>query len=184
MSLLFIFAVIPAVCEEIVYRGIIMASFEPCGVAPAIVGTSLLFAFGHMNLENLPLYFFSSVILCFVAYVSRSILSSIVLHLIYNISVISLGGYISGIAAHLESFSLLYIVMMFLLWVLVIVAIAEASRVYRIYAEKNLDSSYTPKKLSHANKLKASAAVYFSLPFLLAVMVFIAIIVLGMKEIS
>lgn len=182
--ILLIFAVIPAVCEELVFRGVIMSSFELCGTVPAVIGTSLLFAFAHMSLENLPLYFFASVVLCFVTYVSRSVWSAVIIHSLYNVFAICLSGYISGIAAHLESFSLLFIVMLFLLWIFVIVALAEGARVYGVYAEKNLDSSYTPNKLSHAGRLKASASVYFSLPFLLAVLIYISIIVFSMQDIA
>ncbi len=182
--ILLIFAVIPAVCEEIVFRGVIMSSFEPCGIAPAVIGTSLLFAAAHMSLEKAPVYFFASVVLCFATYVSRSLLSSIVLHSIYNISALTLSGYLSSVASHLESFSLLFIVMLFLLWIFVIVALTEGARVYRSYAEKNLDSGYTPQKLTPQNKLKANAAVYFSLPFLLAVLIYIAVIVFSMQDIA
>ncbi len=181
---LLIFAVVPAVCEELVFRGVIMSSFELCGTAPAIIGTSLLFAFAHMSLENLPLYFFSSLVLCFVTYISRSVWSAVIIHSLYNIATITLGGYISGVAAHLESFSLLFIVMLFLLWIFIIVALTECSRVYGAYAQKNFDSSYTPEKLSPAGRLKAGAAVYFSLPFLLAVMIYIAVIVFTMQKIA
>lgn len=181
---LLIFAIIPAVCEEIVFRGVIMSSFELCGTAPAVIGTSLLFAFAHMSLDNLPIYFFASVVLCFATYVSRSLLSAIVLHSVYNIGALTLGGYINGVAAHLESFSLLFIVMMFLLWIFILVALAEGERVYRSYAEKNADSSYTPKKLNAANRLRANAAVYLSMPFLLSVMVFIVTIVFSMQNIA
>ena len=182
--ILLVFAIIPAVCEEIVFRGVILNSFELCGTAPAIIGTSLLFAFAHMSLENLPLYFFASVVLCFATYISRSIWSAIIIHSLYNVLAIGLGGYISGVAAHLESFSLLFIVMLFLLWIFVIVALTESSRVYRTYAEKNYDSGYTPQKLSSAGRLKASASVYFSLPFLLAVLIYISIIVFSMQNIA
>ncbi len=181
---LLIFAIIPAVCEEIVFRGVIMSSFELCGIAPAIIGTSVLFAAAHMSLENLPVYFFASVVLCFTTYVSRSLLSAIVLHSLYNVAALTLSGYLNGIASHLESFSLLFIVMLFLLWIFVIVALTEGSRVYRSYSDKNLDSSYTPKKLSPQNRLSASASVYFSLPFLLAVIIYIAVIVFSMQDIA
>ncbi|MBE6679248.1 MAG: CPBP family intramembrane metalloprotease [Ruminococcaceae bacterium] len=181
---LLIFAVMPAICEEIVFRGVIMSSFEPCGVTTAIVGTSILFAAAHMSLENLPLYFFASVVLCAVTYVSRSLISAIVLHSIYNICVLTLSGYLSSVAAHLESFSLLFIVMLFLLWIFIIVALTEGERVYRSYAQRNLDSSYTPAKLSPQSKLKAKAAVYFSPAFLLAVLIYIAVIVFSMQDIA
>lgn len=178
--ILLIFAVIPAVCEEIVFRGVIMSSFETCGIDVAVIGTSVLFAAAHMSLEKLPVYLFSSIILCFVTYVSRSLLSAIVLHTVYNISALTLNSYLNGVAAHLESFSLLFIVMLFLLWIFILASLTEGSRVYRSYAEKNLDSSYTPQKLSPQNRLKARASVYFSLPFLLAVMIYIAVIAFSM----
>ena len=177
------FAIVPAICEEIVFRGVIMSSFEMCGIAPAVIGTSLLFAFAHMSIERFFVYFFSSVVLCFVAYVSRSIIASIVIHSVYNIAALTLGDYLNGVASHLESFSLLFIVMLFLLWIFVIVALTEISRVYRNYAEKGLESKYVPSKMTKAQKLRASASVYFSFPFLLAVMIYISIVVFSMQDV-
>lgn len=182
--ILLVFAVIPALCEEIVFRGVIMSSFEACGVAPAVIGTSILFAAAHMSLENFPVYFFASIVLCAATYVSRSLLSAIVLHSIYNTGALTLSGYLNSVASHLESFSLLFIVMLFLLWIFILVALTEGARVYSSYAEKNLDSSYTPQKLSPHNKLKANASVYLSLPFLLAVLIFIAVVVFSMQDIA
>lgn len=183
ISLLIVFAVVPAICEEIVFRGVIMSSFEGCGISPAVIGTSLLFAFAHMSIERFPVYFFSSVVLCFVVYVSRSIIAAIVIHSVYNIAALTMGDYLSGVASHLESFSLLFIVMLFLLWIFAVVALTEISRVYRSYAEKGLDSKYVPSKMTKAQKLRASASVYFSFPFLLAVMIYIAIVVFSMQEV-
>ncbi|MBQ5390344.1 MAG: CPBP family intramembrane metalloprotease [Clostridia bacterium] len=179
-----VFAVIPAVCEELIFRGVILSAFEPCGVAPAIIGTSLLFAFAHMSFEKLPIYFFASVILCFAAYTGRSLLASMLLHTLYNIVSLYLGEYLSGIAAHLESFSLLFVVMLFTLWIVTLIALAEGERVYRAYAERDLDSSYTPKKLTHAQRIKGSASVYFSIPFLLCTLIYIAVIVLSLQDIA
>lgn len=181
---LLIFAVIPAICEEIVFRGVIMSSFEVCGSAPAIIGTSVLFACAHMSFENFFVYFFASVVLCFTAYVSRSLLSAILLHTVYNISALTLSGYIGGVAAHLESFSLLFVVMLFLLWIFVLVALTEGERVYRYYSSKNFDSFYAPQKLTPSSRIKASVAVYFSLPFLLSILIFIAVIVFKLQNIA
>lgn len=177
-------AVIPAVCEEVLFRGVIMTSFEPCGISPAVIGSSLLFAFAHMSLEELVLYFFSGVVLAFSVYVSRSLLTAIVLHAIYNISTICFGNYLSGIAAHLESFSLLFILLLFGLWALVLIALTEGSRIYRIYAERALDSSYVPKRMSPAEKIKGNASVFLSVPFLLAALVYIAIVIFSMQDIA
>ncbi len=181
---LLVFAVLPAICEELVFRGGILSAFEPCGVTPAIVGTSLLFAFAHMRFENLPLYFFSSVVLCCIVYLSRSLFSAMVIHALYNVASLYLGEYLSGVAAHLESFSLLFIVMLFALWILVLITLSEGERVYRIYAERDLDSSYTPQHLTHAQRLKGGMAVCFSVPFLLCALIYIAVVIVSLQDIT
>ena len=71
-----------------------------------------------------------------------------------------------------------------LLLILLAVALTEGARVCRAYAQKGLDSSYTPQKLSGAQLIKGAAAVYLSLPFLLAIVIFIAVIVFSMQNIS
>ena len=177
-------AILPAALEEIIFRGVIMSSFEPCGVSPAIIGSSLLFAFAHMSFEKLPLYFFAGVILAFSAYVSRSIFVPIFLHAVYNIASLCLGDYLSGIAAHLESFSLLFILLVFTLWILVLIALSEGSRVYGVYAERELDSSYTPAKITRTERATGNVSVYFSVPFLLATLIFIAIVIFKMQDIA
>ncbi|MBR5539473.1 MAG: CPBP family intramembrane metalloprotease [Clostridia bacterium] len=175
-------ALVPAVCEEILFRGIIMSSFEECGVSPAIIGSSLLFAFAHMSFEELPVYFFAGVVLAFSAYVSRSVFTAIFLHAVYNVASLCFGDYLYAIAAHLESFSLLFIIMFFTLLILVLISLSEGERVYGIYARRALDSSYTPKKMTRIEKIKGNAAVYLSVPFLLATLIYIAVVVFSMQK--
>ena len=98
--------ILPAVCEEFLFRGVILCAFEACGTRTAIIGTSLLFAFAHLNFERLPLYFFCSVVLCFAVYVSRSLFASVLLHAVYNVASVYAGVYLSSVAANLESFAL------------------------------------------------------------------------------
>lgn len=182
--ILLIFALLPAILEELIFRGVILSSFEPCGTAPAIIGSALLFAFAHMSLEKLPIYFFAGLVLAFSVYASRSLITSMLLHAAYNIASIALGEYLSGIAAHLESFSLLFIVLLFALWILVLIALSEGSRVYGIYAERQLDSGYTPQKMSSAQRLKGRVSVYFSMPFLLCALIYIAVVILSLQDIA
>lgn len=175
-------AIVPAVCEEILFRGVIMSSFEECGISPAIIGSSLLFAFAHMSFEELPIYFFAGVVLAFSAYISRSVFTAIFLHAVYNVASLCLSDYLYAIAAHLESFSLLFIIMFFTLLILVLISLSEGERVYGIYARRALDSSYTPKKMTRMEKVKGNAAVYLSVPFLLATLIYIAVVVFSMQK--
>ena len=177
---LFVVCILPAVCEEFLFRGVILCAFEACGTRAAIIGTSLLFAFAHMNLLRLPLYFFCSVVLCFAVYVSRSLFASVLLHAIYNVASVYAGVYLSGVAAHLESFALLFIVMLLLFLICVIFTLSAASRTYRAYADAGLPSDYAPR-LRYADRLRAGASVYFSLPFLLCTLLFACVVILEMR---
>lgn len=178
---LFTLCVLPAVCEEFLFRGVLLCAFEACGTRAAIVGASLLFAAAHMSLEKFATYFFCSVILCFAVYVSRSLLAAVLLHAVYNIASVYSGAYLSGVAAHLDSFALLFIVLLLLLLVLTIFALSSASRVYRVYADENLPSDYAPQRQRGVAKLRAGASVYFSLPFLLCALIFAAVVILRMR---
>lgn len=179
-----VLAILPAILEELVFRGVILSSFEPCGTGPAIIGSALLFAFAHMSLEKLPIYFFAGVVLALAVYASRSLFSAILIHALYNLTGLLLGEYLSGVAAHLESFSLLFILLLFLLFALVLFSLSEGARVYSVYAEQALDSSYTPEKMSPAQRMKGRASVYFSMPFLLCVLIFIAVVVFTLQDIA
>lgn len=183
MLLLAVLAILPAVLEELIFRGVILSSFEPCGTAPAIIGSALLFAFAHMSPERLPIYFFAGVVLAFSVYASRSLLAGVLLHALYNIATLVTGEYLSGIAAHLESFSLLFIVLLFLLWILVLLALSEGARVYGVYAERGLDSRYTPQKMTPAERLRGNVSVYFSMPFLLCTLLYIAVVIFSLQDI-
>ena len=178
---LLVLTLTPAVCEEILFRGVVMPMFEPCGTAPAIIGTSLLFTFAHMQIEHFFEYFFSSVVLCFAVYVSRSLFSSILLHFLYNAASILLAGYVSGVAEHLESFALLFLVMLFAVWILTLFALSSAQRVFHVYAIRGADSSYTPQKMTRAERLRAAANVYFSIPFLLCALIYTAVVILTLR---
>lgn len=177
---LLVVCILPAVCEEFLFRGVILCAFEACGTRAAIIGTSLLFAFAHMNFERLPLYFFCSAVLCFAVYVSRSLFAAVLLHAVYNVASVYAGVYLSSVAAHLESFALLFIVMLLAFLICVIFTLSAASRTYRAYADAGLPSDYAPR-LHGAERFRAGAAVYFSLPFLLCTLLFAAVVILEMR---
>ena len=179
--LFFVVILLPAVCEEIVFRGILPAAFESCGVLPAMVGSSLLFAFAHMDLTRLLIYFAAGMLFCAMTYVSRSLFPSILMHILYNAAMVYLAGYVRGIAVHLESFALLLIALSVLIGLLSMLALSAASRTYAAYAAEGLDSAYTPQKMTAAEKWHGRASVYFSLPFLMCVLIYIAVVILSLE---
>ena len=79
------YAVIPAICEELIFRGILCHEYEKGGVVRAIVFSSLFFAMLHFNPINILTYLFSGASLALVLYASRSLFAAVITHLLYNI---------------------------------------------------------------------------------------------------
>ena len=89
--IVFVVAIVPAVCEEIFFRGFVQKSFE-LSVKPiwAILITSVSFALYHFNPYGLLALVILATYLGFAAYQSKSILIPMILHFINNfVSVIT-----------------------------------------------------------------------------------------------
>ena len=55
--------VIPAITEEFLFRGIVLAEYERNGTALAVILSALTFSFLHFSLVRIPVYFFYGVML-------------------------------------------------------------------------------------------------------------------------
>lgn len=78
-------AVLPAICEETLFRGYVMSAFvSRFGKVTAIIGTACIFGLYHMSIVK----FFTTALLgavfCYVVYETRSILPAILMHFINN----------------------------------------------------------------------------------------------------
>ncbi len=92
-------AILPAVTEEFLFRGIVATEYERNGVALAVVLSSLTFALIHFDLVRIPVYFFNGVILALVMYATRSLFASMVVHAANNILAMFLEVYVYHAAA-------------------------------------------------------------------------------------
>lgn len=72
------------ICEEILFRGVLMRSFQPYGSTFALVLSSILFIFFHMRLQGLPGLIPVAFLLGWVAMRANSLLASILVHMAYN----------------------------------------------------------------------------------------------------
>jgi sodium transport system permease protein len=85
-----VLALLPAVCEELAFRGFILTgllrSFRPW---PAVVLSALLFAFYQLNVFQAVPHFVFGVVLGLLAVRSGSVLPGMVFHLVYNTMVIA-----------------------------------------------------------------------------------------------
>ena len=93
---LFLVGLTPGICEEIMFRGFILRSFEDLGRKKSIYITAFLFGVFHFNLQNFFGPFILGIYLGYLVYYSGSIYPAIALHAANN-SIATIIGYRSNI---------------------------------------------------------------------------------------
>ena len=78
--------ILPAILEEVAFRGILLEEYRSYGGAWAVATTSLMFAMFHLSAGNFVYYLFMGVVLGVVTFASDSIVPSILLHVGINFS--------------------------------------------------------------------------------------------------
>lgn len=82
---IFAIAIVPAVCEECLFRGAIFPSVRrEFGDGASIAITSIIFALMHGNLQALPSHLFAGFVLTLLCFRSKSLTMPIVYHFAYN----------------------------------------------------------------------------------------------------
>lgn len=78
-------AMVPAVCEEIMFRGYVLRAFEKSwGVWPAILASGVLFGLYHLQLANILPLAALGILLALITWLSGSLLPAIAAHFINN----------------------------------------------------------------------------------------------------
>lgn len=80
----------PAVCEELLCRSAILYSLRTKGMYSAALWSGLYFALLHTNFINLPMYVALGFIFGIIAYKTRSVYSTVIVHFFYNFTVVLL----------------------------------------------------------------------------------------------
>lgn len=82
---LFHIALVPAVCEELLFRGYILRSFEKSwGIMVAIIVSGVVFGFFHLQVPNLLPLAALGILLAVMTWLSRSLWPAIAAHFINN----------------------------------------------------------------------------------------------------
>lgn len=163
-------ALVPAVCEELFFRGVVLSEYKIYGTFNAVVFSALCFAMIHFSAEAFPLYFFSGIVLGMTVAVTKSIFVSIAIHFISNVLSIYLSDSFMRVSVQKSGkFFMLFIIAALFIISAVFVA-AATERIFYRRADKNEER---PKEKSVEN----IAPVYLSPGFFGLVLVFILIII-------
>lgn len=77
-------AALPGICEELLFRGLMLSAWEERGSLRAITTVSLLFTLLHGNLLGIPSEFICGVLLACIVISSGSLFAGMVFHTVFN----------------------------------------------------------------------------------------------------
>ena len=80
----FVIAITPAVCEEVIYRGVLFRNYRKSGLAVGLLLSGFLFGIMHMNLNQFSYAFVLGILLALVTELTGSMLPTMFLHLYIN----------------------------------------------------------------------------------------------------
>lgn len=78
-------------CEEILFRGLILRGYEKIGKWQSIIFTAILFSMLHINIQNLLGPLFLGVLLGYVVYTTNSIFAGMIGHFVNNAISVTIG---------------------------------------------------------------------------------------------
>ena len=84
---LFFSALVAPVCEELIYRKLLLGSLRPMGDTPAILVSSLIFGLAHGNFDQFAYAALSGLVFGVIAVRYKSIVPTILLHVANNLLV-------------------------------------------------------------------------------------------------
>lgn len=170
------FAWLPAVTEEVLFRGIIIGEYDRYGAGIACFMSALVFAMSHFSAVRFPVYFFSGIVLSVVLFTTRSVIASAIVHAVNNTVVILCEKYVLYIA---DKQNVSFVLMLILLGAVAIVSAIlmcyESCRIYRRYAENNVRSEYAQQ--AKYSLFARIAETFFSATFVIFFILFIWVMI-------
>jgi membrane protease YdiL (CAAX protease family) len=165
------YCILPAFCEELLYRSIICAEYERFGAPVAITVSALFFAMLHFSFPLFPAYLFLGAILACALYATRSFFAVLLLHMLYNLFCLFGQPYLSAFYVHSGNNKIFVFCLITLFLLFSAFAAGEARKIYHRYAKEQADVPYTkvvplksyPKQLLEAllSPTAAACAVIF-----------------------
>lgn len=170
-------ALVPAILEELVFRGIFSAVYSESGAVCAASLSTLFFSLVHMNLASLPVFVFAGTVLWILFASTRSIYAPITVHFFYNLFCMFGLPYINAFYGGTLSRELFIFILTVILLLSCAVFFAGLAYVYRKNSENGTKTVF-PHSVGLVDSLKAILVELCSVSTLLCVAIFLAVALL------
>lgn len=171
-------AIIPAVTEEFIFRGVILGQYTAMGTksTTAVLLSATMFAMLHFNIYQFPVYFFGGIVLGFVALTTNSILSAMLVHLLNNAFSLLFEPQLLRLISQTDSMIFVLFVLGTIFLVFLVLAFQCGER---IYYTKGINGDPSPikkhKKLKKDNSFSIDLEASISPTFILCIVAYIVI---------
>lgn len=139
-------ALVPAFCEEFLFRGTILANLMPYGKSGAVVITSLLFGLMHRNPYQLIYTTVTAAVLAMAYLITRSIWLPFLMHLVNNVYFVTNQVIYGNVRPNLANSIIL--VSQVLIVVLGIIAMVFYIKLFKKEAAHKFDDGFFGKEIS------------------------------------
>lgn len=173
--LIFTAVILPAVVEEFLLRGVILSEYAHLGGICSVTVSALFFAMLHFSLAEFPIYFFGGLVMGAAAYLTRSLLASVLLHGVYNLFSLFGEAFVWRLIWEEQShvFFLYLLAVIFLLFL--VLSIGESERIFYGYAI-NSRGEVPFVKRSTKSLTQSIAQIFLSVGFLLCVALYVIVV--------
>lgn len=90
-------AVLAPICEEMLFRGVMLSAWEPRGGKKAVWVTAILFAILHGSIAGLPMHLMAGVLLALLVLYTDSLYAGLIFHTVYNAGITLIAYYQSSL---------------------------------------------------------------------------------------
>ncbi len=143
---LLVYCVCPALCEEFVFRGIVLSSYRQYGIFCSITVSSALFAMLHFSITDFPLYFISGIILAGVALITKSVFPCMIIHFLNNAFAIFFEDYLWQMIVRPKNVALFVFIAGALFLLLLFITLSHAEEIVYRYSSTVDEKENHPKK--------------------------------------
>ena len=154
LYILIAIAIIPAITEEFIFRGVILGEYNAMGTkhSTAVFLSAAMFAMLHFNLYQFPVYFFGGIVLGYVTVITNSVFCAMMVHLLNNVVSLLFEPQLLRLISQTDSpvFVLFILAIIFIGFLILFFGCAE--KIYYIKGIKGEDSPPKRKKKHKKNK--------------------------------
>lgn len=171
------FALVPALCEELLFRSVVMSEYQATSVTAAVVISSLYFAMAHFDIAKFPFYFVAGLILSMCAYATNSVIASFAVHLGYNLFALFGGSVVEHVLRALSDTVPVLLALTAMTLLTLALTLGECQRIYASNAKKNRPSAHVVKYKKGTGGVRFALALLSPMSLLLILMFIITVLV-------